>query len=222
MLNCGVALTPKATIKLPPETETEIFRFNLLYGEAKKVYGLNAGIINNTDKLIGTQVGIVNMSNNSIGIQIGIINGNHDVHAGLKIGLLNFGYTLESAIAGFSLSEEYKSRFGISIGAANFESGKIKIGFLNIGVGFTIGLVNLLEIRRDELVWGKEKFAFGVGIVNVSSNYPGFQVGILNFCSEGPFPIMIVVNYCSKPAPEGTRTTEPKPAATKVDTKIAP
>ncbi len=31
--NCGFALTPRITVKIPPQTQTEIFRLNLLLGE---------------------------------------------------------------------------------------------------------------------------------------------------------------------------------------------
>ncbi|MFQ3968900.1 LA_2272/LA_2273 family lipoprotein, partial [Leptospira borgpetersenii] len=74
--NCGVALTPKATVKIPPQTETEVFRLNLLHGDTKNLYGLNVGIFNFVYyNMIGAQVGIVNSSSNKTsGWQFAIIN----------------------------------------------------------------------------------------------------------------------------------------------------
>ncbi|EMY12146.1 hypothetical protein LEP1GSC043_3134 [Leptospira weilii str. Ecochallenge] len=77
---CGVALTPKLTAKLPPETETEVFRLDIFHGEVKNLYGLNIGIKNYTNRLIGAQIGIVNVAKNSIGVQVGIVNLSNKKH----------------------------------------------------------------------------------------------------------------------------------------------
>lgn len=97
--NCGVALTSETYVKVPPKTKTEVFRLNLLYGEVKKLYGVNVGLYNHAADLIGAQIGILNTVHDPIGIQIGAINGViavHDIQTGLKIGLFNFGFILES------------------------------------------------------------------------------------------------------------------------------
>ncbi|WP_081101374.1 LA_2272/LA_2273 family lipoprotein [Leptospira borgpetersenii] len=46
IFDCEAALTPKATVKLSPQTKTEILRVNLLYGERNHLYGLNLGLVN--------------------------------------------------------------------------------------------------------------------------------------------------------------------------------
>ncbi|WP_441006939.1 LA_2272/LA_2273 family lipoprotein [Leptospira santarosai] len=47
--NCGVALTSETYVKVPPKTETEVFRLNLLYGEVDNLYGFNVGLYNHID-----------------------------------------------------------------------------------------------------------------------------------------------------------------------------
>ncbi|EMO24949.1 hypothetical protein LEP1GSC170_1122 [Leptospira interrogans serovar Bataviae str. HAI135] len=42
VFNCGFAIIPKANITIPTNTETEIFRFNVIYGEVQNLYGLNS------------------------------------------------------------------------------------------------------------------------------------------------------------------------------------
>ncbi|EMO03447.1 hypothetical protein LEP1GSC116_2454 [Leptospira interrogans serovar Icterohaemorrhagiae str. Verdun HP] len=76
MLNCGVALTSEKTIKIPPKTQTEVFRLNLIHGNVENLYGLNVGIFNSVNNsMIGAQVGIVNLSDkNTYGWQFAIIN----------------------------------------------------------------------------------------------------------------------------------------------------
>ncbi|WP_004280175.1 LA_2272/LA_2273 family lipoprotein [Leptospira mayottensis] len=39
-------MTEKTTATIPPKTETEVFRVNLFYGEVKKLYGINIGLLN--------------------------------------------------------------------------------------------------------------------------------------------------------------------------------
>ncbi|EKR17971.1 hypothetical protein LEP1GSC019_3160 [Leptospira interrogans serovar Pyrogenes str. 2006006960] len=49
MLNCRVALTSEKTIKIPPKTQTEVFRLNLIHGNVENLYGLNVGIFNSVN-----------------------------------------------------------------------------------------------------------------------------------------------------------------------------
>ncbi|UVD77681.1 hypothetical protein LIX27_07705 [Leptospira borgpetersenii] len=196
VLHCGIALTPRLTAKFPLETKTEIFRLNLPYGENQNLYGLNVGIVNGVrNDLFGGQLGIANGAHNLIGIQIGAINLTHHKHAGLKIGLVNFGVPLH----GLDPNHTHKSEtgIGISIGVANFEiqSGNIAIGIFNYGAGIGIGIIN----RSFLFPLNSEDTGLNIGIVNISETHQKqFQIGIINYCPNNTIPIMIVANYCVK------------------------
>ncbi|WP_243394766.1 LA_2272/LA_2273 family lipoprotein [Leptospira adleri] len=222
-LNCGIGglRGEKSFVRTPAKTETELVRVNLLYGEVKNLYGVNIGVINAVkDRLIGVQVGGVNFSdgktygaqlslyneakNGGFTVQAGGINKIEETGAGgLQVGLynkaVNGGYFITAGIYN-------KGSSGATIGLINNEGLGINVGGFNYGYGLNLGLVNS----------GK---GLSIGAINIGED-GNFQIGVLNFCSEGPFPIMIGINYCSKPA--SPQQTEPKPAETKVDRKVAP
>ncbi|WP_423249479.1 LA_2272/LA_2273 family lipoprotein [Leptospira interrogans] len=222
MLNCGVALTSEKTIKIPPKTQTEVFRLNLIHGNVENLYGLNVGIFNSVNNsMIGAQVGIVNLSDkNTYGWQFAIINmaekkglfkiqtgianlltGTQKNSAGLQVGIFNLGTNIFPDIK----LNERRGGFYLTIGVGNYETNGLMIGAINLsskGInvavinknteGFNLGIINL-----------QEGSAFSIGAVNIgSSRDVGFQIGIINYCPNNTIPIMLVANYCSSPSPQ--------------------
>ncbi|EMF81452.1 hypothetical protein LEP1GSC188_4934 [Leptospira weilii serovar Topaz str. LT2116] len=213
--NCAFAVTPRITTRIPPKTETEVFRLNLLYGELKNLVGLNVGVVNIVeDQMIGGQIGIVNLSdkktygaqiavvnlseNKGAGIQAGIVNYSEGESSGIQAGILNIG----SKRSGFDLTigvGNYDTR-GLMIGGANFYSKGVSIGILNERAsGFNLGALN---IKSGGVNVGILNGGTGVhiGLINASgeeeTDEPTIQFGFLNFCGKGTFPVMIGFNYC--------------------------
>ncbi|EMF92010.1 hypothetical protein LEP1GSC005_2060 [Leptospira santarosai str. ST188] len=212
--NCGVALTSETYVKVPPktetETETEVFRLNLLYGEVEKLYGVNVGLYNHAADLIGAQIGLLNTVHDPIGVQIGAINGViavHDIQTGLKIGLFNFGFILESNNPVDYLPKYRK--ISASVGLVNMMSGKLKLGLFNMGNDINLGIVNL---HSDS------KWTISIGAVNIGDE-GNLQIGIVNYCPNNTIPVMIIANYCSKrsqPKPKINWETQPSAVSNKV------
>lgn len=199
LCNCGVALTPRLTAKIPKDTSTELVRINLISGEAGNIYGLNLGLANIVQHdLIGAQIGIINGATNASGIQVGLVNNATPAYGLLKIGVLNLNFFLDSGRSPVEKTLESSDRrikgdTGLSIGIANVASGRMNIGLFNYGYGWNIGAIN----------WNGESSAVSLGVINLGEK-ENLQIGILNFCKEGPLPFMIVLNYC-KPARPGVR-----------------
>ncbi|WP_407936688.1 LA_2272/LA_2273 family lipoprotein [Leptospira santarosai] len=212
--NCGVALTSETYVKVPPKTETEVFRLNLLYGEAHSLYGANLGLMNLVNRLIGVQIGIVNVAENSSGVQVGLINNSRPMYAALKIGLFNFNFFLDRGMSGQPPYEGYKEKNedqtgkgGASIGILNFFSGKFNVGFFNVGEGFNLGLVNwtardtlnvgIVNIHADKILINPKYDALTVsfGIFNSGKYTKELQIGIVNYCPNNTIPVMIIANY---------------------------
>ncbi|EMJ85584.1 hypothetical protein LEP1GSC198_0829 [Leptospira kirschneri str. JB] len=74
--HCTFALTPKTTLEIFPNTNSEFFRFNLIYGEVQNLYGLNIGTVNKIkERMIGVQIGIFNKSSGqTTGLQLAVVN----------------------------------------------------------------------------------------------------------------------------------------------------
>ncbi|WP_232422625.1 LA_2272/LA_2273 family lipoprotein [Leptospira santarosai] len=171
------------TAKIPPETETEVFRLNLLYGEVDNLYGFNVGLYNHIDEMIGAQIGILNTVHDPIGIQIGAINGViavHDIQTGLKIGFFNFGFILESNNPVDYLPKYRK--ISASVGLVNMMNGKLKLGLFNMGNGINLGIVNL---HSDD------RWTVSIGAVNIGKYGNHLQIGIVNYCPNNTIPVMI-------------------------------
>ncbi len=204
--DCGLALTTEATLKLPPQTKTEILRVNLLYGETNRMYGINLGIVNSiTERLIGAQLGIVNGAEEGTGIQIGAINNAKPSFVLLKIGIFNLNFFLDSGRplpedTQESIERRIKGDLALSIGVANLASGRVNVGLFNYGYGLNAGMVN----------WNAGYSGISIGAVNIGEK-ENFQIGILNFCKEGLLPFMVVVNYCL-PAPIKNPTANENPS----------
>ncbi|WP_244894469.1 LA_2272/LA_2273 family lipoprotein [Leptospira alexanderi] len=164
--NCGVALTPKATVKVPPDTETEVLRFNVFHGEIENLYGLNLGIVNIIkDRLIGVQIGLLNSADSksrkkNIGLQVGILNNSDSNYYGLKLGIFNVEiFRLGDPMPG-SKVEKDREKIGavLSIGLFNATQGFVNVGIFSGGSVFNLGIVSFggwLQFRNRKLrrVW---------------------------------------------------------------------
>ncbi|MCL8312370.1 hypothetical protein M9Y90_17105 [Leptospira interrogans] len=207
--HCAFALTPKTTLEIFPNTNSEFFRFNLIYGEVQNLYGLNIGTVNEIKgRMIGAQVGIFNKSTGqTTGLQLAVINVSGEKLLGIQVGLVNY---IEGASVGLqagivNLGKDRSSGVELTIGLVNYKTGGIMIGAINLsskGInvavinknteGFNLGIINL-----------QEGSAFSIGAVNIgSSRDVGFQIGIINYCPNNTIPIMLVANYCSSPSPQ--------------------
>ncbi|EMF81474.1 hypothetical protein LEP1GSC188_4936 [Leptospira weilii serovar Topaz str. LT2116] len=198
LFDCGVALTPKLTAKLPPETETEVFRLNLPYGKVKNLYGLNAGIRNYANRLIGAQIGIVNVAENSIGVQAGIVNLSHKKTYGWQFAIINMAeknglFKIQTGIANLLIGTQ-KDSAGLQVGIFNLgtnmfpdiELNKRRGGFyLTIGVGnyetsgLMIGAINRSSKGMNVGVINRKTEGFNLGIVNFQEG-SSFSIGAIN------------------------------------------
>ncbi|AOP36402.1 hypothetical protein A0128_20525 [Leptospira tipperaryensis] len=223
VVQCGMALTPRTTVKIPQETESEIFRLNLYEGEVKSLYGINIGILNKIEKtLVGLQIGIFNKvknhgnpnQGNFYGVQTGLFNQAYSLYnpVAIQIALVNYlsvaGTTPEQSALVF--------QFGLWTHSENSPTKGLTIGLLlntqeSGNTGLNIGLINASATTNDRafgLNLGGINLGSGmnVGIVNLGGpvslgvlNYgSGFQVGLLNICySDRSFlPFMFLINYC--------------------------
>ncbi|TGL91047.1 hypothetical protein EHQ76_20765 [Leptospira barantonii] len=213
--NCGFAVTPRITTRIPPKTETEVLRFNLLYGELKNLAGFNVGIVNIVEEsMIGGQVGIVNFSDQkTFGAQIAIVNAAKNKGAGIQAGIINYVKGDSKGLqAGIVNIGEQREGFDVTIGAGNFFTKGLMIGAVNFdSKGVNVGILNedaggfnfgALNIRGSGVNIGVLNGGTGVhiGIINASgeneTDEPTMQFGLLNFCGKGTFPVMIGFNYC--------------------------
>ncbi|RHX94088.1 hypothetical protein DLM76_14090 [Leptospira yasudae] len=213
--NCGFALTPRITTRIPPKTETEVFRLNLLYGELKNLAGVNVGVVNIVeDRMIGGQLGIVNFSEKkTYGAQIAVVNLSENKGAGIQAGIVNYSKGESSGIqAGIVNIGSQRSGFDITIGAGNFDTKGLMIGGVNFySNGVNIGILNekaggfnlgALNIKSGGVNVGILNGGSGIhiGLINSGgeeeTDGPTMQFGLLNFCGKGTFPVMIGFNYC--------------------------
>ncbi|TGK38686.1 hypothetical protein EHQ12_04620 [Leptospira gomenensis] len=208
LLNCGVGglRGEKSFVRVPVQTQTEMIRFNLLYGEVRNLYGVNLGSINLvSERLAGAQIGLANLSEGKtygaqiavynsaekggFSIQLGGINRVKNGGAGIQLGGYNRGSNEGVYINGGIYNSGTN---GITIGLINRENIGFNVAGFNYGAGVNVGIVNM-------------GVGLSVGAINIGES-SNFQIGILNFCSNGPFPIMIGINYCPK-----QETSEEKP-----------
>ncbi|AOP34212.1 hypothetical protein A0128_10350 [Leptospira tipperaryensis] len=213
--NCGLALTPRITTKIPPKTETEVFRLNLIYGEVKTLAGINVGLLNEVqENLYGAQLGIVNFSegktygfqvaivnaakNKGFGIQAGIVNSTNGDSKGIQAGIINLGgdkqgYDLTIGVGNYKTS-------GLMIGVTNLSSQGINLGALNENSqGFNLGVLNIQGSGVNVGIFNGGS-GVHIGLFNSAgedeAEPPTMQFGLLNFCGKGRFPVMIGFNYC--------------------------
>ncbi|WP_036059831.1 LA_2272/LA_2273 family lipoprotein [Leptospira sp. P2653] len=202
LFDCGVALTPKLTAKLPPETE--VFRLNVFHGEVKNLYGLNIGIVNIIkDRLIGAQIGLLNSADSknrkkNIGLQVGILNNSDSNYYGLKLGLFNQsegGFTIQTGAVN-QVENQSRGHGGIQLGFYNEvtlkESGNQIMGD---GTYFTAGVYNCGGVKIGLFNSSPRGIGLSVGAINTGKD-GNFLIGILNFCEHGFPSVMIGFNYC--------------------------
>ncbi|EMJ59549.1 MULTISPECIES: LA_2272/LA_2273 family lipoprotein [Leptospira] len=192
--NCGFALTPRITTRIPPKTETEVFRLNLLYGELKNLVGLNVGLMNIVEhRMTGGQVGIVNLSGaKTYGAQIAVVNVSNGMIGG-QVGIVNFSdgktYGAQIAIVNWSGSKSSRIQAGIVNFTIGHDSNGLQAGLVNIGskgssdsdrFGFdlTIGAGNFDTRGVNIGILNEKASGFNVGALNIKSG--GVNVGILN------------------------------------------
>ncbi|WP_061205791.1 LA_2272/LA_2273 family lipoprotein [Leptospira santarosai] len=201
--NCGFALTPKITTTLPPQeerTKTEVFRFNLLYGELMNLIGINVGIVNTVEnRMIGAQAGVVNFSNkDSYGAQVSIYNSSKNRMAGVQLGIVNLseGNTYGAQVALVNKAKDKGA--GIQAGIVNYSEGQsvgVQAGIVNMGAqrtgfdltvgagnfqtkGFMIGALNLYSEGVNLGILNEQGNGFNLGALNIQGK--GVNVGILN------------------------------------------
>ncbi|WP_080634840.1 LA_2272/LA_2273 family lipoprotein [Leptospira weilii] len=206
LFNCGVALTPKLTAKLPPETETEVFRLDVFHGEVKNLYGINLGIVNIIkDRLIGAQIGLLNSADSknrkkNIGLQVGILNNSDSNYYGLKLGIFNQsegGFTIQTGAVN-QVESKGKGNGGIQLGFYNEvtlkQSGNQIMGD---GTYFTAGVYNYGGggVKIGLFNSSPRGIGLSVGVINTGKE-DNFLIGILNFCEHGFPSVMIGFNYC--------------------------
>ncbi|MDV6237115.1 hypothetical protein CH379_015900 [Leptospira ellisii] len=185
VFNCGFALTPKITTKIPPKAETEVFRFNLLYGEVQTLAGLNLGVVNSVlNNSYGGQVGIVNLAEHdsyggqiaivnfadgkSYGLQLAVVNAAKNKGLGIQAGVVNYASGNSNGIqAGIVNIGENKNGYDLTIGAGNYKT-----------TGFVVGAFNISSHGVNVGGWNENSSGLNVGAVNLQSN--GISVGILN------------------------------------------
>ncbi|AVV80368.1 LA_2272/LA_2273 family lipoprotein [Leptospira santarosai] len=212
IFGCGVALTPRQTAKIPPKTETEVFRLNLFDGEVKNLYGVNIGLLNRVlENLVGLQVGGANVADGKTSVQVGgrAVRENKEVYVAqiggvniadgnvyaAQVGFLNKsagGFTIQTGVANMVESES-KTNGGLQLGIYNevTEGNRIsdKGYYVTAGVynnggkgGVKIGVLNI------------SPSGLSIGAINVGES-DNFLIGILNFCDDFP-TVMIGFNYC--------------------------
>ncbi|EMM84689.1 hypothetical protein LEP1GSC039_2883 [Leptospira santarosai str. 2000027870] len=212
IFDCGVALTPRLTAKIPPKTETEVFRLNLFDGEVKNLYGVNIGLLNRVlENLVGLQVGGANVADGKTSAQVGgrTVRENKEVYVAqiggvniadgnvyaAQVGFLNKsagGFTIQTGAANMVESENNNTNGGLQLGIYNEVTEGNRISdegyyvtagvYNNGGGGVKIGVLNI------------SPSGLSIGAINVGES-DNFLIGILNFCDGFP-TVMIGFNYC--------------------------
>ncbi|OOV41478.1 hypothetical protein B1J93_13000 [Leptospira kirschneri serovar Pomona] len=216
--HCTFALTPKTTLEIFPNTNSEFFRFNLIYGEVQNLYGLNIGTVNKIkERMIGVQIGIFNKSSGqTTGLQLAVVNVSGEKLLGIQIGLVNY---IEGGSAGLqagiiNLGKDRSSGVELTIGLVNYKTGSLTIGisnFLSKGinvalynqnvVGFNFGILNLYSEGISLGIFNIGNQEIGdtqIGLINLSnvSKKSTVQFGLLNVCRGKKFSITTGINHC--------------------------
>ncbi|EKR72854.1 putative lipoprotein [Leptospira noguchii str. 2006001870] len=199
---CGVALTPKLTAKIPPKTETEVFRLNFIQGEAQELFGLNLGIVNETKKLIGAQVGIANFSGETAGIQLGLVNSSQKPYSSSLPPPNDHWSWLVSFQAGLINVRKGQAgtyATGVQLGVVNsnseYDNSGIALGILNSRTN-GLAVAPLLNIQSEGILIGTLNFSskgLNIGAVNIAAE--GFNIGLINTGGKDTFSIGLI-NLC--------------------------
>jgi hypothetical protein len=166
----GISLLPMA--ELPPSDFVVTgARINLIWGQHKSVYGLDAGVVNETKgEMAGVQVGVANFNDGSTtgaGLQFGAI-GNFNTNKaniiGVQAGLINSNKA-ESSV------------YGLGLAAANITPYTKVVG-VQAGIWNQAGSV----------------YGFQIGLINSTQTLHGLQIGLLNFNVHGLFAVAPILN----------------------------
>ncbi|MGQ2800869.1 LA_2272/LA_2273 family lipoprotein [Leptospira santarosai] len=224
IFDCGIALTPRLTAKIPPKSETEVFRVNLFDGEVKNLYGVNIGLLNRVlENLVGLQVGGANVADGKTSVQVGgpTVRENKEVYVAqiggvniadgnvyaTQVGFLNKsvgGFTIQTGVANMVESES-KTNGGLQLGIYNEVTEGNRISdkgyyvtagvYNNGGGGVKIGVLNNGGKGGVKIgVLNISPSGLSIGAINVGES-DNFLIGILNFCDDFP-TVMIGFNYC--------------------------
>ncbi|ASV11744.1 LA_2272/LA_2273 family lipoprotein [Leptospira santarosai] len=224
IFDCGIALTPRLTAKIPPKSETEVFRVNLFDGEVKNLYGVNIGLLNRVlENLVGLQVGGANVADGKTSVQVGgpTVRENKEVYVAqiggvniadgnvyaTQVGFLNKsvgGFTIQTGVANMVESES-KTNGGLQLGIYNEVTEGNRISdkgyyvtagvYNNGGGGVKIGVLNNGGKGGVKIgILNISPSGLSIGAINVGER-DNFLIGILNFCDDFP-TVMIGFNYC--------------------------
>ncbi|MDI7202829.1 LA_2272/LA_2273 family lipoprotein [Leptospira santarosai] len=214
IFDCGVALTPRLTAKIPPKTETEVFRVNLFDGEVKNLYGVNIGLLNRVlENLIGLQVGGANVADGKTSVQVGgrAVRENKEVYVAqiggvniadgnvyaAQVGFLNKsagGFTIQTGAANM-VEIENKTNGGLQLGIYNeVTEGNLGSRISDNGYYVTAGVYNNGGggVKIGVLNNGG-KGGVKIGVLNISPS--GFSIGAINVGESDNFLIGIL-NFC--------------------------
>ncbi|EMO58039.1 putative lipoprotein [Leptospira santarosai str. CBC1416] len=215
VFGCGVALTPRLTAKIPPKTETEVFRLNLFDGEVKNLYGVNIGLLNRVlENLIGLQVGGANVADGKTSVQVGgrTVRENKEVYVAqiggvniadgnvyaAQVGFLNKsagGFTIQTGAANMVESENNNTNGGLQLGIYNeVTEGNLGNRISDEGYYVTAGVYNNGGggVKIGVLNNGG-KGGVKIGVLNISPS--GLSIGAINVGERDNFLIGIL-NFC--------------------------
>ncbi|EMO15106.1 hypothetical protein LEP1GSC165_1234 [Leptospira santarosai str. CBC523] len=215
VFDCGISVTERARLKIPSETETEVFRLNLFDGEVKNLYGVNIGLLNRVlENLIGLQVGGANVADGKTSVQVGgrTVRENKEVYVAqiggvniadgnvyaAQVGFLNKsagGFTIQTGAANMVEIENNNTNGGLQLGIYNeVTEGNLGNRISDEGYYVTAGVYNNGGggVKIGVLNNGG-KGGVKIGVLNISPS--GFSIGAINVGERDNFLIGIL-NFC--------------------------
>ncbi len=150
-------------------------RLNLIYGKCQDMWGVDVGIVNQTEKnMNGLEAGVVNINKGHVaGVQFGLVSlvdGDMEGIQGLPF------------IWGHIYARVSGNMIGLQDGLGNRVKGETKvaqIGIVNYDdldmLGLQIGGVNIVKGDIEGL---------DIGVVNVSAGMYGLQIGLFNYTEK--------------------------------------
>ena len=191
-----------------PATPVRGFRFNLIYGEQRSVWGVDTGLYNKTTgDVAGVQFGLANSNHDGYGLQAGAINWGHGDFIGIQYGLVNLNEQDESLQVGIrwnGLLGYTPKMWGIDAGVFNMttlEMRGLQMGLSNANLGDAQGLqVGVANWVSEDFVGVQAGFlnmvagnskSLQLGFLNSARSLRGVQIGVLNINEAGQlFPLI--------------------------------
>ncbi|QSH41489.1 hypothetical protein P0136_07775 [Lentisphaerota bacterium ZTH] len=177
------------------ETKVYGIRMSALYTFNKAVYGLDAGVIGDSDDSYGIQVNLCNLMNDTQGgIGISMANISQRNMYGVQFGAYNQAGIQDIAKIFSGVGDARGCQFGVvNLTNCNFKGGQL--GLVNISNtvynGIQIGFVNGC--------WGPDEILndfFSQATRDAADNMQCIQIGFLNFNPNGYLPLTLVFNFC--------------------------